>query len=82
MNKRTNEITDITKRLIKNAEHSSHIDTFQAEYLKYMLNKTKEFTDELKINRWLGFIQGVLVTESSISIEKLIEECSQKHEPR
>ncbi len=47
--------------------------TRRYEHLVYMLEQLKDETDENKINRWLGFIQGVLWTDGFYSINDLRE---------
>lgn len=48
-------------------------------YIQYMFDKMKEFDDENKLNRWVGFIQGVMVGEDVIKIEELRDMCREEN---
>lgn len=41
------------------------------EHLNYMLQQMKTETDEGKLNRWMGFVQGALWFDSRFSIDEL-----------
>lgn len=61
----TPNICDLGQRYLGVGERRAH--------LNYMLQQMKMETDEGKLNRWLGFVQGALWFDYIFSIDELRE---------
>jgi hypothetical protein len=77
MSKTTLEIINLTYGYY--TKNRNCMPPITSAYIQYMFDKMKEFDDENKLNRWVGFIQGVMVGEDVIKIEELRDMCREEN---
>lgn len=59
------------RAVVHNIDPSSMVGDISKHHLEYMLDCAEKMTSYGKLNRWLGFIHGVLAVHGFLSIDQL-----------
>jgi len=68
--KKRNDIIDLYERVLS-TDRKAQWDPNVLLHVQGMLKQMREFTDDGKFNRWLGFVQGVMWHGGEFTIEAL-----------